>query len=1151
MVAVLLVTTSVTPIAPHGTANEPPTVDAGLDQQVTNGTTVLLDATGSSDPDGTIVEYTWTIHTPSGDVTDPACPTCARTRFRATERGTYNVSVSATDDDGATSTDYLYVTVTPDEPPTVNLTGPKRLPAETPATFEANVTPGSEPVDDVTWRIDETTLPVDNTTTVTKRFDDTGTRTLTVTVTDAIGRTATDTLPVTIETTNATPPPGDGNGTSPTDPPNGTAPTDPPNGSDPGPIVVTPTPGPGNGSTQPGDSNPGDGQSNESDGAGTLASQFDPTVTGAQLVTGDHPLNASYAISVDATPENVSSIQWTVNGNGGPTSPGVDVTWTAGRHAITAKVTYTDGSTDTATFADGSTDVVADPAPDPTLDDPTVETTVVNGDFTVEDGYGNLADVTITVDDDTVFDLDYPPMRRFQPTHVRDHYRHETLDPNETYTVTLTATDDRGQTRTTTKTIETKTGPEIISIGFTNDPVDSYHPRIDEDRYTATHVVKIDLNGYDPEEVRIMTKHKKPDTKTLNFHRRSYNHQQDVLTVVTKWAGEDPGKYPVLTTLYVNGQSSGSNLSQFVVESSPPELRLTSPTEGTKTFVQEWGMVIDARKSFDPDGHTIDIEWIDGANSINGHDWIAELTPTDTAGVRISDETGATVEELGSFLPYYIPGIIEQREMTEGPYNRSEEVTFEIWTDSYAFTKNTKRYNITLGARTNSSEVDIVSIEKRDVPIEEVDGHNAIKHRLHRWVATVRVEAEALNESENWVTLYNVENPERIYVSQELGEVQLAFSEKARNLSLTRTAYRVKNKSGGERVGVTDRQRYRRLLRDGWSFEKRVAVVDSISIEKHETETYTETKMREFGDRTGAKQFAASQTKWSYAGKETTEETETVVVSEWRRKVTAGRPTGQTRQVVSNPNAYETEYQYQYSTTTTKTVTKDVTKEVPVTVTVEKTVEREVCRRYVGCYTRKRTITVEKTKMVERTVTVEREVTHRIQHRYWATSPYSDSHTPTGSSRRVRSEPKRYHTEYLVQIPETRTQTVSHYVVSKSVQKTRKEWNHFTNVSTLVDARRIASSENKRIGSLQKDSKWILTKDMNATEVVRSYDKKENVMVTYGTVSGTLVYGPDPDQKRDFTITIEMTEYATKEELIEEARTRITDCESEGGDCDE
>jgi hypothetical protein len=93
------------------TGNEIPLADAGLDQIVELGTTVVLDATGSRDPDGSIVAFEWTIETPRGRVITPATATQPRTTFPATEPGVYRVTITVRDDDGASTRDTLYVTV--------------------------------------------------------------------------------------------------------------------------------------------------------------------------------------------------------------------------------------------------------------------------------------------------------------------------------------------------------------------------------------------------------------------------------------------------------------------------------------------------------------------------------------------------------------------------------------------------------------------------------------------------------------------------------------------------------------------------------------------------------------------------------------------------------------------------------------------------------------------------------------------------------------------------------------------------------------------------------------------------------------------------------------------------------------------------------
>jgi len=59
LVELVLVTSLLAPATVA--ANEAPLADAGLDQRVPAGTTVYLDATGSRDPDGSVVGYEWVI----------------------------------------------------------------------------------------------------------------------------------------------------------------------------------------------------------------------------------------------------------------------------------------------------------------------------------------------------------------------------------------------------------------------------------------------------------------------------------------------------------------------------------------------------------------------------------------------------------------------------------------------------------------------------------------------------------------------------------------------------------------------------------------------------------------------------------------------------------------------------------------------------------------------------------------------------------------------------------------------------------------------------------------------------------------------------------------------------------------------------------
>jgi hypothetical protein len=135
-------------------ANTAPLADAGLDQQATRGATVYLDAGGSTDPDGTITDYEWSITGPNGTAVDPDCRTCEQTQFVPNGTGEYAATVAVTDDDGATREDTLYVTVEEAEPPSVTVSGPDAIVSGDERTYQAEATAGDATLSTVTWRVD-------------------------------------------------------------------------------------------------------------------------------------------------------------------------------------------------------------------------------------------------------------------------------------------------------------------------------------------------------------------------------------------------------------------------------------------------------------------------------------------------------------------------------------------------------------------------------------------------------------------------------------------------------------------------------------------------------------------------------------------------------------------------------------------------------------------------------------------------------------------------------------------------------------------------------------------------------------------------------------------------------------------------------------
>jgi hypothetical protein len=90
--------------------NLPPVANAGPDQAVTdadnNGENITLNGSASSDSDGTIVSYQWSSNTgvviPAGATPTASFPV-----------GVHTVTLTVTDDDGATATDTVIITVNP------------------------------------------------------------------------------------------------------------------------------------------------------------------------------------------------------------------------------------------------------------------------------------------------------------------------------------------------------------------------------------------------------------------------------------------------------------------------------------------------------------------------------------------------------------------------------------------------------------------------------------------------------------------------------------------------------------------------------------------------------------------------------------------------------------------------------------------------------------------------------------------------------------------------------------------------------------------------------------------------------------------------------------------------------------------------------
>jgi len=182
------------------TDNQPPTAAAGLDQAVTAGTTVYLDAGGSYDEDGAVTATEWSIRAPNGSTVTPSCRDCQVSTFTPNSTGRWTVTITVTDDDGATATDTLYVTVEELRGPSVRVGIPPTIVAGQQTPVVAEATAGSAPLQRIQLfhdgsRVDRFDVSGDSATvTANHVFSSSGTTRLRAVATDIQGYVNTMTV---------------------------------------------------------------------------------------------------------------------------------------------------------------------------------------------------------------------------------------------------------------------------------------------------------------------------------------------------------------------------------------------------------------------------------------------------------------------------------------------------------------------------------------------------------------------------------------------------------------------------------------------------------------------------------------------------------------------------------------------------------------------------------------------------------------------------------------------------------------------------------------------------------------------------------------------------------------------------------------------
>ncbi len=182
--------------------NDPPVAGAGEDASAVVNTTATVDGSGSTDNVG-VVEYSWSVEDPTGDVMMYYTETVVLT---PDETGDYVCDLTVTDAAGYSDTDTVVVTIVDDMPPVANA-GPDQTELEdVPVTFDGSASEDDVDVVNYTWYIESEDVELYGVS-PEYTFTEPGTYQVWLTVNDTIGQVSdpADVMVVTVtDTTDPT-----------------------------------------------------------------------------------------------------------------------------------------------------------------------------------------------------------------------------------------------------------------------------------------------------------------------------------------------------------------------------------------------------------------------------------------------------------------------------------------------------------------------------------------------------------------------------------------------------------------------------------------------------------------------------------------------------------------------------------------------------------------------------------------------------------------------------------------------------------------------------------------------------------------------------------------------------------------------------------
>ncbi len=1002
-----------------------PLADAGLDQSVPENETVHLDATGSTHPDGTIERYEWEIKPEGGEPFTPENSTSPRPEFVA-EAAFYYVTVTVEDEAGRTAMDTLHVN-TYETGPSVTLDGPTTPFVGTQSTYTARATGENVSLDAARWYLDGVRIEGSESELSgasadfedTRSFPDSSTRQLEVVVEDAHGETATAALEIT----------------------------------------------PRSHVSQP------ERTSEE------RSVDADPVVVGPKLLTGEKPLEGSYAI--DETRDDISSVEWYVDGTRAAHGERFERTWSPGDHRLYAVVDYEDGETETARFGDGSETVTADPKPNVAIDE-IDRYGSLTGEVSASDEYGPLSELSVHVVPESELDHGHVSYSDGQAAlertvgetdRVSDSFEATGIDGGEEYTVIARAEDERGQTATDRRSTTAATQPVVVSSEMRNVPVDSYHEKIDSERYTATQVVVLDLNGVDPGEVEVEQKENE-DSEVMAFHNqksRNYNGNEDKLVIKSDWAGTERGNRSSILKWKANQgkdwKGKASNL--FLVEPSPPEIRAEIErgpsetqwvSERTPGLIGTENAVIDASESFDPDGSEIEYHWV-GQYNRGPFQPTYEISDLSPVKLTVTDDGGRSTSRIISYADLYVPTAVEFDVVSVDPI--ADEVTVEVTTE--AFRADLDDTDVRIATELEGTTADLDDWELNEVTEEtfEETSDSGAKGRSVPWSEVAQYSGEltlprsALEGETPTLVLYNEANPERPRTDHDVPTIEEMGEDSAGGMAEVVGIEYVVEEPVFANVTATTTEERDDYLGDGFDVVD-VQKEQLSTVEKRQkvSDAVTRTETRSFPTATSRWDYVERSSEWSPAGTETTTATQRTRHTEWRSsRGGTGTFTGNTRQVQTSSAQYVQETRYRYEYTVSRTGTRT----------------RMVCRGFI-CYT----TTEEYTYYDTRTGS------------YWATSSRSSSHTNTGLTRRTQISSATYETQYEYEYYEEEEVETTRYLAEREVveEPAQYKWVEVERTTYTADARLMARQDGYRMGGSVTERTWDLSKEIGTTETV-------------------------------------------------------------------